>query len=254
MVVTVVTPAGTAVHVGGHDGFIDQAKHPSWWSDVPRPVVGDRMPAVVLDSSRTPPRFSALPGDIRAARSLRHTEPLSRICPPPGDGRTVKWAAVEEELGVELPADYKRLVRMYGGGVFAGVLWLLEPGCPDPMYDMLTQAAEREEILAELWESGEDKPSELHEGNAGLVPWGYAEGGGHYLYWLVRPGVEPEEWSVILNEGRGPLWETYPMSCSQFLLEVVAGTTSSFYFTDLDDIVAPDDRNRFEPNSRILGQ
>ncbi|MCT9009002.1 SMI1/KNR4 family protein [Streptomyces rhizosphaerihabitans] len=166
----------------------------------------------------------------------------------------MEWAAVEEELGVELPADYKRLVRMYGGGVFAGVLWLLEPGCPDPMYDMLTQTAECEEILAELWESGEDKPSELHEGNVGLVPWGYAEGGGHYLYWLVRPGVEPEEWSVILNEGRGPLWETYPMSCSQFLLEVVAGTTTSFYFTDLDDIVAPDDRNRFEPNSRILGQ
>ncbi|MFF3412247.1 SMI1/KNR4 family protein [Streptomyces sp. NPDC002742] len=254
VVVTAVAPAGAAVHADGHDGFIDQAKHPSWRSDTPRPVVGDRMRAVVLDSSRTPARFSALPGDLRIARSLRHTEPLSRLCPPPGGGRTVKWAAVEKELGVELPADYKRLVETYGGGVFAGALWLLEPGCPDPLYDMVIQTAERGEILAELWESGEDKPSELHEGNAGLVPWGYAEGGGHYLYWLVRPGVEPEEWTIILNEGRGPLWETYPMSCSQFLLEVVAGTTTSFYFTDLDDIVTPDDRTRFEPNSRILSQ
>ncbi|WP_230211105.1 SMI1/KNR4 family protein [Streptomyces kaniharaensis] len=208
VVVTAVAPAGTAVHVDGADGFIDRTKHPSWWSDTPRAAVGDRIRAVVLDATRTPTRFSALASDIRTARSLRHTEPLVRLCPPPGGGRsTVEWAAVEEALDIALPADYKRLVQTYGGGLFAGVLWLLEPGCPDAMYDLVTQTAEREEILAELWEAGEDKPSELHEGNARLVPWGYVEGAGHFLYWLVRPGVEPEEWTVILNEGRGPFWE-----------------------------------------------
>ncbi|MFJ5804057.1 SMI1/KNR4 family protein [Streptomyces decoyicus] len=72
------------------------------------------------------------------------------LCPPPGGGRTVKWAAVEEALGIALPADYKRLVQTYGGGIFAGVLWLLEPDCPDAMYGLAVQAAEREESLAEL--------------------------------------------------------------------------------------------------------
>ncbi|MFE4654939.1 hypothetical protein [Streptomyces sp. NPDC056707] len=86
------------------------------------------------------------------------------------------------------------------------------------------------------------------------MPWGYVEGAGHFHYWLVRPGVELEDWTVILNEGRGPLWEAYPASYSQVLLEVVAGTTTSFYFTDLDDIVDPADRTLFSPNSQILSQ
>ncbi|MGW0697214.1 hypothetical protein [Streptomyces sp. NBC_01578] len=48
--------------------------------------------------------------------------------------------------------------------------------------------------------------------------------------------------------------EAYPVSCSQFLLDVVAGTTTSFCFTDLDDVVDADDRTRFAPNSQILSQ
>ncbi|MFD8808287.1 hypothetical protein [Streptomyces sp. NPDC059597] len=44
------------------------------------------------------------------------------------------------------------------------------------------------------------------------------------------------------------------MSCSGFLLEVLAGTTSSFYFTDVDDVVAPEDRTRFAPNAEILNR
>ncbi|MFE0460769.1 SMI1/KNR4 family protein [Kitasatospora sp. NPDC058965] len=263
VVVTAVTAVGLTVRVDGLDGtdgadgtegFIDRAEHASWWSAAPQAAVGDRLRAVVLDAARTPPRLSALPDDLRTARSLRHTEPLVRRCPPPaGGGDPVDWAAVEATLGTPLPADYKRLVRTYGGGLFAGVLWLLAPGCPEPMYELVAQAAEREEILAELWAAGEEKPSELDDGTTRLLPWGYAEGAGHVLYWLVRPGVEPEEWTVVLNEGRGPLWEAHPVSCSRFLLDVVAGTTTSFYFTGLDDIVAPADRTRFAPNAEFFG-
>ncbi|WP_371614232.1 SMI1/KNR4 family protein [Streptomyces sp. NBC_00454] len=254
VVVTAVAPVGTAIHTQGYEGFIDQAKHPSWRSDAPRPAVGDRMRAVVLDSTRKPPRFSALPSDIRIARSLRCTEPLMRLCPPPPaeDARVVAWDAVEAALGIALPADYKRLVETYGGGQFAGTLWLLEPGCPEEMYDLVAQTAEREETLADLWDAGEAEPPELHDGAARLVPWAYVEGAGHMLYWLVRPGVEPEEWTVILNGGRGPLWESHAASCSRFILDVVAGTTTSTYFTDHEDTADPADRTCFRPNSHIL--
>ncbi|WP_405696508.1 hypothetical protein [Streptomyces sp. NBC_01185] len=157
-------------------------------------------------------------------------------------------------MGIAPPADYKQLVRTHGGRLFAGVLHLLEPGCPDATYDVVARTTERAEILAELWAGGEERPPELLEGGTRLAPWGYAEGSGRFLYWLVRPGVEPEEWTVILNEGRGPLREAYPVSCSPFLHDVVAGTTTSSYSTDLDDVVDPEDRTRFAPNSQILGQ
>ncbi|MFE9634699.1 SMI1/KNR4 family protein [Streptomyces sp. NPDC006463] len=190
----------------------------------------------------------------RAGRSLRYTDPLIRACPPPSSARRpVDWPTVEEQLGTALPADYKRLIEVYGGGVFSGVLWLMEPGCPDEMYDLLVQTVEREEILADLWAAGEPKPAELEQSGARLVPWGYSENGGEVLYWLVLPGVPPEEWPVILNEGRGPLWEFHPTSsCSRFLLEVCTESTGSYYFSDLGDFVSPSERGAFLPNAELL--
>ncbi|MFB8120853.1 hypothetical protein ACFC51_33935 [Streptomyces sp. NPDC055962] len=92
---------------------------------------------MVLDSTRTPSRSSALAGDMRTARGLRHTEPSARLCHLPfGGGRTAQWAAVKEELGIVLPADCKQLVRTYGGGLFAAVLRLLQPGYPDAAHDL----------------------------------------------------------------------------------------------------------------------
>ncbi|MFB7179732.1 hypothetical protein ACFCYI_18770 [Streptomyces sp. NPDC056257] len=73
--VTAVAPVGSQVDAAGITGFIDQVKHPSWWSpDAPLPQVGDHLHAVVLDDSRTPPRLSALQKDIDIARMLRERE------------------------------------------------------------------------------------------------------------------------------------------------------------------------------------
>ncbi|MFJ8662003.1 SMI1/KNR4 family protein [Streptomyces sp. NPDC093795] len=203
---------------------------------------------------RTPGRLGALPDDLRTAHALRHTAPLERLCPPPpGAARDVDWAAVEEALSVPLPTDYRRLVETYGGGLFAGTLWLLEPGCPDPYYELVAQAQERLEILQDLWDAGEDRPRELLDPDVRLLPWAFDEGAGHFLYWLVRPGAAPEEWTVILNEGRGPLWEAAPVSCSRYLLDVVSGTSTSFYYSDLDELVDPEERTRFVPNADVLG-
>ncbi|MFE4922353.1 hypothetical protein [Streptomyces sp. NPDC056661] len=75
VVITAVAPAGSQVDADGNTGFIDQAKHPSWWStDVSPPQVGDQLHAVVLDDSRTPPRLSALQNDIEMARALSEGE------------------------------------------------------------------------------------------------------------------------------------------------------------------------------------
>jgi hypothetical protein len=30
------------------------------------------------------------------------------------------------------------------------------------------------------------------------------------VYWLVKPEVSPEDWTVLVEEGRGPQWEALP--------------------------------------------
>ncbi|MFF8835562.1 hypothetical protein [Streptomyces sp. NPDC015130] len=67
-------------------------------------------------------------------------------------------------------------------------------------------------------------------------------------------GIDPDEWTVILNEGRGPLWEAHDMSCSRFVHDLVAGTTTSFSFHGADELDAPEEMTRFRPASSIFGR
>ncbi|MFJ5034636.1 hypothetical protein ACIQB5_42810 [Streptomyces sp. NPDC088560] len=87
--VIAVAPAGAKVEAGREAGFIDQAKHPSWWdeSEAP-PQVGDRLHVVVLDASREPPRLSALQRDIDVARRLRDAAPEFPVCEPLTNARS----------------------------------------------------------------------------------------------------------------------------------------------------------------------
>jgi len=155
-------------------------------------------------------------------------ERLLEMIPPPGESQARDWADIERQLGVSLPADYKQLVDAYGGGVFDEAIWLLEPGCSNPEYDLL-------------------EPAALQEEGTRVLPWAYGEEGGEYLYWLIRPGVEPESWTVLINEGRGPEWEGHPQSCAQFLLNVLAGEIQSELFSEL-----PAEEHQFDSNTNIL--
>ncbi|MEU8971567.1 hypothetical protein AB0D11_20240 [Streptomyces monashensis] len=69
-----MAPVGAKAEADGEAGFIDQAKHASWWVEgAAPPQVGDRLRVVVLDASREPSRLSALQRDIDIARRLRET-------------------------------------------------------------------------------------------------------------------------------------------------------------------------------------
>ena len=174
-------------------------------------------------------------------------ERLTEIIPPGTPRRSRDWAAAEQRLGTPLPEDYKELVELYGGGVFDETVWLLDPGCPDDDYNLLDQATARAEILAELWQT-EAMPTELQDDpEAQVLPWAYIEESGAYLYWLWRPAQKPDEWTILLNEGRGPEWERHPGQCASFLLSVLTGETDTEYFPDL-----PFESHQFDSNDDIL--
>ncbi|MFD7258407.1 SMI1/KNR4 family protein [Streptomyces sp. NPDC059874] len=174
-------------------------------------------------------------------------ERLTKLVPPLSVAAPRDWADVQARLGHALPEDYKQLVEAYGGGVFDETVWLLEPDCAAEDYDLLTQTKECDELLAMFWKGGQAKPVQLETEGARVVPWAYIEGSGHLLYWFVQPGQKPEEWTVALNEGRGPEWEWHDQSCAEFLVAVLTGEGTSLYFDDL-----PLGDHQFESNSGIL--
>ncbi|MET9802199.1 SMI1/KNR4 family protein [Streptomyces sp. NPDC006368] len=171
---------------------------------------------------------------------------LTRLCPPPLAPRPVTWSPVEHALGTRLPNDYKQLIETYGGGIFDETIWVLEPDCVDEDYDLVAQTRECADVLAELWSTGEPKPAELHPAGARAIPWAYVEGSGHFLYWLALPGRSASEWTVLLNEGRGPEWEHHHVSCTEFLAGLMTGEVQSSY---LPDFYAED--HVFEPYADV---
>ncbi|MBH1933765.1 SMI1/KNR4 family protein [Streptomyces sp. AV19] len=174
---------------------------------------------------------------------------LTALVPPPQPPAPRDWADIEKRLGSRLPDDYKELVDVYGGGILDEEIRLLEPDCADPDYDLIGMARERAEILGDLWAGGEPKPPELltcPDGAVDVLPFAYMEGSGAYLYWIARPGIDPDDWTVIFNEGRGPLWEHDDASAAEFLLGILTGGITSFYFSGF-----PAEQHRFEPNAEI---
>ncbi|WP_330461051.1 SMI1/KNR4 family protein [Streptomyces sp. NBC_00820] len=177
---------------------------------------------------------------------------LVRLCPPPtGLTPGVDWAKAERALATALPADYKQLVETYGAGVFGETIWLLAPDSPYDECDLHAQSVERGEILGQLWDAGEERPAGLLEADARVLPWAFEEGTGAFLYWLVRPGQHPDEWTVLYNEGRGPLWEHHGMGCLSFLLGVLSGTVRTEYFGYLYEVLKPAE-HRFATAGEIL--
>ncbi|MEV0032188.1 SMI1/KNR4 family protein [Nocardia sp. NPDC050793] len=156
---------------------------------------------------------------------IESVEQLGQLVSPPSKRRDIEWDAVERELGVELPADYKELIDTYGGGYWDEYLYVLEPGCPNNYYDLVGWKDWQAEVLEDLWQF-EDKPAELQEDGARLLPWATTDNGEH-LYWLIRPSQRPDDWTVMVNEARGERWEHFGHTCTQFLASALTGDIRS---------------------------
>lgn len=147
------------------------------------------------------------------------------VSPPKGERPSIDWTAVSAALGTELPADYRDLISTYGGGQFDNHLYLLEPSSSDSGYDIVSLNEERAEALEEVWQDGEPKPQQLDDGSR-LIVWATTDDGQN-VYWLVRPGQSPDAWTLLVQEGRGPQWEHFPMGCAPFLLGTLTGKVRS---------------------------
>ncbi|KAJ6009895.1 hypothetical protein N7522_004911 [Penicillium canescens] len=109
------------------------------------------------------------------------------------------WEVTEAEMEIALPNDYKELIDRMGAN-------------------------------ATMWEF-EAKPPELQIEGSFVIPWATTDNG-EYLFWRCLPGQHPDEWTVILNQGRDWTWEHHEMNCTDFLYAALTKEIQSEILSD----------------------
>lgn len=161
---------------------------------------------------------------------------------PMNAGRVFDWPALEGELGVRLPSDYKVLAESFPRGWFRNFVSVLPPTGTDREMSLIEYARGELDALRELRESGEASfPYPLFPEPNGVLPWGYIVTAG-IACWLTGQG-KPDEWPVVLATEDGDYWDRFNGSASEFLISVVTASYDASGFTEGPDI---NDRQRGE--------
>ncbi|ARF52917.1 hypothetical protein B1H19_00735 [Streptomyces gilvosporeus] len=139
-------------------------------------------------------------------------------------GISVDWAAIEGELGVPLPADYKELYEVFGGGVFSDSVYFLGRD-EGRAFDFLTQwrvslPVDQDSKRGEV--SAVEPYAIYAPGGKGLVEWGSTEWADEY-FWLID-AERPGEYPVLARAHGVGGWHRFAMSTSEFLYRILADT------------------------------
>lgn len=147
---------------------------------------------------------------------------LRKLTPPPpsAEGQP-DWKAAEQAFGSAFPTDYKQLVEFYGAGSFDEFLSILVPMHPNRHLDLLAQREVQLDALRTLRDGEEEVPFDIDRGEEEIVPWAITDNG-DVVYWIRRPPASPDDWPVVVNEARGPEWETFDGPATAFLADVLA--------------------------------
>lgn len=137
-------------------------------------------------------------------------------------GTVETWSAIEKSIGIVLPRDYKEYIGVFGTGCIGDFLWPLNPFSENKYLNLVKAMDGLLFALRTLKEEFGDSqcPYLLYPEPEGLLPWGITDNGDG-LFWLtVGP---PDNWVVVINEARAPLYEEYKESMTGFLAKLIEG-------------------------------
>ena len=146
---------------------------------------------------------------------------LSQIMPPPpvpidavGD-----WGDVERAIGTNLPNDFKNFIELYGSGTIGRFITVYNPFSFRTEINLIDQSRRQLSALQELREEFTwDRVYSLYPNPGGLFPVAVTDNG-DFIYWLTE-GI-PDEWTIVVNESRGPDYEVFGFSLTFFLKKVI---------------------------------
>lgn len=168
-------------------------------------------------------------------------EHLVRLVPPPKHpthGGTLKaFREIERDLGLKLPDGYKRVIRLYGQGLWQGSWCIASPFAEDepnhkhpwyiPRYG-ITVGPKHCNTLRQWKELiPENLPWPVYPEAGGLFSWGATDNAGT-LYWLTKG--RPDVWP-FLHEPHGARpegWERFDLTFSEFLHKTIARRKGGF--------------------------
>ncbi|MEW2625637.1 hypothetical protein [Streptomyces sp. NPDC048106] len=166
---------------------------------------------------------------------------LTRLCPPPTSPPPTDWESVEGALGRTLPIDYKRIIDAYGSGSFCGFLRLYQPHASTEWVDIAGPMPTV--IRRQLEEDRAQQKNPVPYDPQLLIAIGVTDNG-EYLFWVTDPEDSPDQWTIAVNEARGPRWFTYDGTLTQFLIALLAKAVNVPMFPEslqaLDPFFQPD--------------
>ena len=150
---------------------------------------------------------------------------LAKILPPPLEpqetGTADLWPQVETELQLPMPPDYRDFVGRYGTGCIDDFLWVDTPFTRLRGLQLRLRSASQLEAFRVLKETASPDmvPYPVFPERGGVFPWGGTDNG-DVLCWLTTG--PPSDWTVAINESRGPMWEEYDCSMVEFLVKLLS--------------------------------
>jgi hypothetical protein len=146
---------------------------------------------------------------------------VNEIKPPKNPSETPAqggWVPVEKRIGTLLPDDYKEFIELYGSGCIDKFLWVFNPFSLNENLNLERQLSIQARVLADLKLYGEVIPYKTFPDKGGILPFGVTENG-DVLFW--RTEGMPNDWSVVVNDARAPAWNSFELSMTQFLAELL---------------------------------
>ncbi|MEU8765018.1 histone-like nucleoid-structuring protein Lsr2 [Streptomyces sp. NPDC048659] len=147
---------------------------------------------------------------------------LTTLCPPPSPPTTppTDWPAVERQLGMPLPTDYKQIADTYGPGTFCGFIHLYHPHAHTPWTSLTGPMPTT--IRAQLQQERAQYSHPLPADPQDLFPMAVTDNG-EYLFWVTRPATSPDQWTIAVNQARGFHWYSHDGTLAGFLTAVLSG-------------------------------
>jgi hypothetical protein len=145
---------------------------------------------------------------------------LSRPVKPVEAGSSSDWLEIEQDLGINLPQDYKDFINAYGSGQVAEFLWIYNPFSKE-YQDSISTALDWVREEREDWDEEFQGPFpySIYPDHGGLFPWGRIDNA-DCLYWQTKG--EPDKWTVVVYEPRGIKFEHFEESMTSFLIKLLS--------------------------------